>query len=579
MTNLRHSVVTKHDIQLVVKLKGVFGKFISSILYSVLGLKSLNKMYNHCFDVDGEKFVENCLKYKNNKIKVYPQDLSYIPETGACVLLFNHPFGALEALMIYKVLRAKRKDVKFVANFLLSRVEPLKDAFVQVNPFETKKEVFSNLAGAKAMHKVIEDGGLLCIFAAGEVSTKYKNSKYVEDKAWAQNIMRFIKSTNVPVISGFVDGQNSKCFHFLGKINPILRTASLPRQLLNKKNLEVCLRFTPPLSPKNIEQIENNKLLADFLKSRTYLLKHEEVEKYNSDQKKYAEIIEAQDKDLLKAEIEKIKKTDLLFDSENYLVFFSEKKDIPVIFTELSRCREIAFRAIGEGTGDATDEDKYDDYYNHLFIWDEVENALVGAYRIGIGKPILEKFGKKGFYLNTLFKFQNGFEEYLEKSMEMGRSFIVPEYQRRTLPLFLLWRGIYFVTQKYPEYKYLIGPASISSIYSENAKILMIEFLKRYHGWQELGKFVEPRNKYEYKLNHHHEKVFEVYADDLALMDRLIRDIDIDHYAMPVLIKKYLSLGGKILDFNVDPEFNFAIDGLVVLDIGVVSQEVINSYK
>src|SRR5690606_22825903 len=109
MTNLRHSVVTKHDIQLVVKLKGVFGKFISSILYSVLGLKSLNKMYNHCFDVDGEKFVENCLKYKNNKIKVYPQDLSYIPETGACVLLFNHPFGALEALMIYKVLRAKRK--------------------------------------------------------------------------------------------------------------------------------------------------------------------------------------------------------------------------------------------------------------------------------------------------------------------------------------------------------------------------------------------------------------------------------------------------------------------------------------
>ena len=144
MSSLKHSVITKHDIQLVIKLKGIFGKLISSILYNILGLKSLNKMYNHCFDNDGERFVENCLNYKNNKIKVYPQDLSHIPDSGACVILFNHPFGALEALMTYGVLMKKRKDVKFVANFLLSRVEPLQNVLVQVNPFENKKEVFSN---------------------------------------------------------------------------------------------------------------------------------------------------------------------------------------------------------------------------------------------------------------------------------------------------------------------------------------------------------------------------------------------------------------------------------------------------
>ncbi|MCK9499117.1 MAG: GNAT family N-acetyltransferase [Bacteroidales bacterium] len=579
MSSLKHSVITKHDIQLVIKLKGIFGKLISSILYNILGLKSLNKMYNHCFDNDGERFVENCLNYKNNKIKVYPQDLSHIPGSGACVILFNHPFGALEALMTYGVLMKKRKDVKFVANFLLSRVEPLQNVLVQVNPFENKKEVFSNFVGAKAMHKVIEEGGLLCIFAAGEVSTKYKNSKYIEDKAWPQNIMRFIKTVNAPVISGFIDGQNSRSFHLLGKINPLFRTVSLPRQLLNKKNLEVCLRFSPPLSAKNIKQIENNKLLAEFLKSRTYLLKHKAFVNTSVIQKEYAELVEAQNKDLLIEEIEKIKKTNLLFSSENYLVFFVQKKDIPLIFQDLARSREITFREIGEGTGNASDFDAYDEYYNHLFIWDELANALVGAYRIGMGKHIIEKYGKNGFYLNTLFKFNQGFDKYLEKSMEMGRSFIVQEYQKKTLPLFLLWKGIYFVTQKYPEYKYLIGPASISSIYSENSKILIIEFLKRYHAWNEVSEFVQARNKFEYKLNHHHEKVFEVYKNDLSLMDRLIRDIDINHYSMPVLIKKYLSLGGKILDFNIDPEFNFAIDGLVILDIGVVSQEVINSYN
>ncbi|MCK9322275.1 MAG: GNAT family N-acetyltransferase, partial [Bacteroidales bacterium] len=192
---------------------------------------------------------------------------------------------------------------------------------------------------------------------------------------------------------------------------------------------------------------------------------------------------------------------------------------------------------------------------------------------------ILKEKGVDGFYINTLFKLKKDFIPYLEKSMEMGRSFIVQQYQRKALPLFLLWKGIYFVTQKYPQYKYLIGPVSISSLYSENSKILMIEYLKRKHHWDELAQMIECKTPFTYKLNHYHEILLSTFGKDISTLDRLIRDIDINGFGVPVLIKKYLSLGGKILDFNVDPDFNYSVDGFVVLDIDIVSEEVIKSYN
>lgn len=579
MPKLKHSLVTKIDLHEITKTSGVFGKLFSSLLFFIFRLRALNKMYDISYDEDGEVFVSKALKYNNNKVKVLDQDLSLIPDTGPCIILFNHPFGALEALMLYKVLMQRRKDVKFVANFLLSRIKPISHCLVQVNPFETRKSLFSNISGIKEMYKVIEEGSVLCIFAAGEVSTKYKGSKFVEDKDWPLNIMKFIKSSNAPVISGYIDGENSKSFHFLGKINPLFRTARLPHELLNKKNLEVLIRFSMPMSSKFVKQIEDNKKLAQLLKARTYLLKQTSSLNLSENNMEYSAIIPELDNLLLISEIERIRASDLLFETDNYHVFFSEKQNIPNIFKELSRLREITFRKVGEGTGKEADFDKFDEYYKHLFIWDNASNVLVGAYRIGMGQDIIQNYGEKGFYLNTLYNFKEGFSEYLLKSMEMGRSFVVPEYQRKPLPLFLLWKGIYFVMQKHPEYKYLIGPVSISNIYSDNSKILIIEYLKRYQNWKEISNLVEPRFKFDYKKTHFHDAIFQCYGNDLTMLDRIVKDIDYNHYGVPTLVRKYLSLGGKILQFNVDPEFNYSIDGLVVLDIDVVSQEVISSYN
>ncbi|MDD2634571.1 MAG: lysophospholipid acyltransferase family protein [Bacteroidales bacterium] len=581
MFKTKHKIVSKKEIQTGLKLKGFFGGIISSFIMIIFSINKLNRMYNKCYADTPIEFGKNCLSHQNIKLLRNTGDHKHIPKSGPVIFLFNHPYGGLDALAISSVILEHRPDTKFIANFLLSRIEPIAPYLFEVNPFETRKEAFSSLSGLKEMYKYLEDGNAVCLLPAGEVSTKYKGSKVIEDRDWQSNMMKLIRAYDTPIISGYISGQNSRLFHFMGKIHPALRTAMLPRELLRKKNTSVYIRFSGHSTNKFLKSVDNNKDLAKILKAKTYCLADKRMLKKQAESKttQLKEIINKTEQDALSNEIKAITANNLLFKTDNYLCFFASTKEIPNIFREISRLREVTFREIGEGTGKEHDTDTFDHYYKHLFIWDANENCLVGAYRIGMGKDILKEKGIEGFYINTLFKLKQNFIPYLERSMEMGRSFIVQEYQRKALPLFLLWKGIYFVTQKLPEYKYLIGPVSISSLYSENSKTLIVEYLKRNHKWSELNQMVECKIPYNYTLNHQHEILLNTFGKDISTLDRLIRDIDLNNFGIPVLIKKYLSLGGKILDFNIDPKFNYSVDGLVVLEIDVVSEEVIKSYN
>lgn len=579
MTKLKHILISREELQKGLKLKGFFGSIAAWFLMGFMRLKSLNKAYNKAYDKDCETFVDNCLSQRNNNLNIVESDVRNIPSSGPVIFLFNHPYGGLDALIVLKTLLKIRPDTKFIANFLLSKVEPAKPYLFRVNPFETHKSAFSSFSGLKEMYKYIEDGHSICILPAGEVSTTY-NSKVVEDRVWQKNIMKYAVTTGAPIVSGYITGANTKLFHWLGKIHPLLRTMRLPIELVNKKNKNITIRFSNPMSPRVIHSFDDNVKLASVLRARTYSLEEDcyDIKLKDNEPKNYKPIVDAIEKELLVKEVETLN-NNLLFTTENYSCYFAESNEIPNVFKEISRLRELTFREIGEGTGKETDFDKFDSYYNHLFIWDETDKEIVGAYRIGMGADIIKDKGLEGFYINTLFRFKDTFKDYLSKSMEMGRSFIVPKYQRRTLPLFLLWKGIYVLTQKYPNYKYLIGPASISNVYSKHTKILIIEYLKRMHSWEELNGSVVGRNPFEYTLNDNHKVLLDSFENDLSSFDRIVKDIDINRYGIPILIKKYLSLGGKIIDFNVDPDFNYSIDGFVVLDIDVVSEEVIKSYN
>jgi hypothetical protein len=259
--------------------------------------------------------------------------------------------------------------------------------------------------------------------------------------------------------------------------------------------------------------------------------------------------------------------------SKNYEVFLAEAHAIPNILHEIGRLREITFREVGEGTNESIDLDKHDKYYHHLFLWDNEANKIAGAYRMGLGSEIYPKYGINGFYLNDLFRFEPELHDMMHKSIEMGRAFIIKEYQQKPMPLFLLWKGIIHTTLRYPEHKFLLGGVSISNQFSDFSKSLMIEFMKSNYYDPYIAQYIHPKKEYKVKLKDADKDfIFDGAESDLNKFDKIIDELEPGSLRLPVLIKKYIKQNARVVAFNVDPLFNNAIDGLMYIRIADIPE-------
>jgi hypothetical protein len=262
---------------------------------------------------------------------------------------------------------------------------------------------------------------------------------------------------------------------------------------------------------------------------------------------------------------------------KDYEVYFAHYKEIPTLMHEIGRWREITFREVGEGTNKSIDLDKFDKFYHHLFLWDNKAQKLVGAYRMGLGHLIYPKYGASGFYVTTLFEFEPELHKMLSETIEMGRAFVIKEYQQRPMPLFLLWKGIVHVTLRFPENKFLLGGVSISNQFSNFSKSLMIEFMKSNYYDPFVAQYIHPKKEYKVKLKDaDRDFVFDHTQADLRKFDRFINEIEPDGLRIPVLIKKYVKQNVKLVAFNVDPKFNDAIDGLMYIRIADLPESTVN---
>jgi putative hemolysin len=364
----------------------------------------------------------------------------------------------------------------------------------------------------------------------------------------------------------------------LGLINPSLRTVKLPSELLNK-NQKIKVRIGKPILPKIIEEFENSDDLLRFVRAKTYALgSGMEVKRFfNINLKRLIRarpiIDETSSIDIVK-NIENIQ-NDCVFKTDNFEVYISNAYNIPFILKEITRLREITFRLVGEGTNRSFDTDEFDLYYKHLFIWDADKKKIAGAYRLGLGDELYKQFGKKGFYLNQLFKIKKDFGPILKESIELGRSFITVEYQRKPLSLMLLWKGINeFLKQNKGRYNYMIGPVSISGEFSNLSKDLLVAYIRHNHFDKALSKMVKPRKKFKYFYHEDDKKLLlDKHMDDIKLLDNLIGDIETNHAKIPILVKKYLKLKGKIIAFNVDPKFNNSLDGFLIININEIPED------
>jgi putative hemolysin len=546
---------------------------IAKFIFQLKKYNKFNKLYTNNIDKDGIEFIDSVIDSLGIQFEIEEEDVSRIPTTGAFITISNHPFGGIDGLLLLKIFLSKRPDFKLLANFLLHSIEPLNKFSIPINDVGNSGVKRFNFSNVKSTLKHLEEGHSLGIFPAAEISKVYSLNN-ISDRKWQNSLIKLIQVAEVPVIPVYFQGNNSWIFHLLGSINPFLQTARISKEFFNKKRKVIRIRIGKPIPYSELKEFKDTEMISRFLRAKTYALGTPlEVKKFFRPKffvkaKKVEAIIDPIPLDKLLPEIVMLKEKYYLFDSNDYSVLCGPTVETPNIMNEIGRLREITFREVGEGTNRSMDTDEFDLYFNQLIIWDNVNLKIVGAYRVGRGDLIMQQFGVKGFYIQTLFHINPGFYPILEKSLELGRSFIIKEYQKKPLSLFLLWKGILYFLLKNNEYRYLIGPASISNDFSKFSKSLIVDFFKANFYNHELARYITPRKHFKVKQNPNfdNEVFIKNTSSDVKKLDKFIQDIE-PTYSTPVLFKKYIQLNAKLLGFNVDPLFNDCVDGLMILDI------------
>ncbi|MBR9758235.1 MAG: lysophospholipid acyltransferase family protein [Algicola sp.] len=556
---------------------GFLGTFVGWLLMKVLKISTLNKVYNRNKHLKELDFLNSILSEFQINFEIPEEDLKRLPKDGAYITVSNHPLGGIDGILLLKLMLEQRTDFKIIANFLLHRIAPLKPYILPVNPFETRKDAKSSILGFKNAIKHLQDGHPLGIFPAGEVST-YRDGKLVVDRPWEEAAMKLAQKAEVPIVPIYFHAKNSKLFYKLSKINDTFRTAKLPSELLTQKRRTIKVRIGRPISVKDQAEYKDLKEFSEFIRRKTYMLSNsfDEKGKFLSSipstlkiPKPPKRIVTPVDVALMEKEVENLREKDLrLLESKNFEVFLAAADEVPNILQEIGRLREITFREVGEGTNEAIDLDRFDTYYHHMFLWDNTAKVIAGAYRMGLGKQIFEAYGINGFYLQDLFRFEQELYPMMSQSIEMGRAFIIKEYQQKPMPLFLLWKGIVHTTLRYPEHKFLIGGVSISNQFTNFSKSLMIEFMKSHYYDPYLAQFVRPKKEFKVQLKDaDKEFVFDETEADLNKFDKIIDEVEPGALRLPVLLKKYIKQNAKLVAFNVDPLFNNSVDGLMYIKI------------
>jgi putative hemolysin len=527
--------------------------------------------------IPADEFCRKVLKELNIDYALTEEELAGIAASGPLVMVANHPFGGVEGIILAEIMLQVRSDVRILGNYLLTRIPALASYIIPVDPFNPRQSARSNARSLKTALRWVAEGGALLTFPAGEVSHLILRSARVTDPPWSPHIAGLILKSKAKTLPVYVHGRNSAFFNFAGIIHPRLRTVLLPREVINKSASLIELTMGKSIGWRKLGDFKSNQKAAEFLRFSTYLLRHrkEAVRERNvapvsksRKAKAFKPIIAPLPKAHLLEEIRLLPADYRMVNQKEYSVYLTTAQQSPAIMREIGRLREASFRDVGEGTGSSLDTDVFDQYYRQLFLWNHAAQEIAGAYRIGQADVILSRKGPDGLYSTTLFNFKPHFFDHLSNALELGRSFIRGEYQRKFGCLSLLWRGIGEFVSRNPRYRYLFGPVSISQDYHTISRNLMVAFLSHCSMDPQMARFVRPRRPFKLLRSVKRSTYFELLdkecIDDISM---LVSEVEKDSKGVPTLIKHYLKLNGQFLAFNLDRDFADVIDGLIWVDL------------
>ena len=549
--------------------------FLGNAAEKVLLLDRLAELHDRLASAcDEPSFFQGLLAQVGAEIEVSAADLDRIPSSGPVVAVANHPFGFLDGVMLGAMLPAIRPDVKIMANALLRAFPAARECFILVNPFGGRDARRQNGRGLKGAIEHLNNGGMLSVFPAGEVSHLDLRQLAVVDAEWSPTIARIVRITGATVVPMYFEGRNSLLFQVLGFVHPKLRTALLANEFLNKPRGPVRVRVGEPLPASKAHRYATDERLIDELRQRTYLLRHRSVNTARPRSRSACPTVDPVSSECIASEISRLPNDHRLAVMGEMEVWIGASHELPHTLREIGRLREITFRAAGEGTGKSLDIDEFDAHYIHLFAWHTTNREIVGAYRLGRTDDIIARFGADGLYTRTLFEYDHRFLSKMGKALEVGRSFVRAEYQKSFAALLILWRGIGEYIVRNPQYAVLYGPVSISNDYNPASRQLMVTYLNEHEQNLELSPLVHARSPFRLRTG----VQGHCLNWDLEDLSGAVADVEPDRKGVPVLLRQYLKLGGKLAGFNLDRRFCNALDGLMVVDLRKTDRKALHRY-
>ncbi len=448
---------------------------------------------------DALEFAEKSLAALGVKVEVDEAQLRAIPQDGPLIIVANHPFGGLEGLVMIAMLGRVRPDVRVLANYFLRRIPELRPAMFFVDPFGRADSAARNLQPLRAAARWLKQGGVLGVFPAGEVSHLTMRFRHVVDPPWNDVVARMAGMAKAAVVPVYFDGRNSDLFQLAGFVHPRLRTALLPRELLKKRDSRVQVQVGTAVPFERLAGFAKPQHMTAYLRMRTYILKGRLQSDCSGAPLSHTghgrePIIAGQSPQVMLGELDALPADQHLLDSDSIRVSYARADQIPTVLQEIGRVRELAFRAVGEGTGKAIDLDRFDQWYLHLIAWHRRDHQVIGAYRMGQTDVILPQYGKAGLYTSTLFHYKSQLLDQISPAIELGRSFVHPDYQKEYTSLMQLWKGIARFVTLHPRYHILFGPVSISNEYNSVTKQLLIAFLQINRYLPSLGKLIRAKH-------------------------------------------------------------------------------------
>jgi putative hemolysin len=531
--------------------------------------------------------LETLLSEMRVSLNVAAADQARIPAVGPIVVVANHPYGVLDGATLTVLLTRTRPDVKVLTNFLLADVPELRQHCIFVDPFQTDRSIESNRRALREALAWLQQGGMLAIFPAGEVSHWQMPAAQISDPSWNDTAVRLIRRTGATALPVFFCGHNGVGFQLMGLIHPKLRSAFLLQEFLQQEGKMVEVRVGSPIPADALAATRDDGGATEYLRWRTYLLarrnKPEALWQTALRSRLAFKIQEplaaSVPTEVLSEEVKNLREDQCLAESGDLAVLLGTAREIPQLLREVGRLRELTFRGAGEGTGKSRDLDAFDDYYQHIVLWNRKKQELAGAYRAGNTAEILAQRGINGLYTSTLFRYDERIFQKLGPALELGRSFVRPEYQRQYAPLLLLWKGIARMIARQPEIPVLFGAVSISNDYSEASREMIYRFFEARMREDELAGLIEPRRPFRPgRLRRWDCRGMFQILRDLEELSQPITDVESDGKGLPILLRQYAKIGGKLLGFNVDRKFSNVLDGLVVVDLRQTEPTVLGRY-